>query len=86
MARLKLEGYRSAAEVEDLFANVLVDIAYVDEVTDNAIYVIGDVGSDDYLDPDTFKWASELIREVLATWHCDVSDLRISLENAPAGE
>ena len=41
-SRLKLTGYRSAEEVEVVFGSVLVDTAYVIEVTADAVYIVAD--------------------------------------------
>ena len=40
--RLKLNGYRSASEVDSVFASSMVDVAYVDEITDDGIIILAD--------------------------------------------
>ncbi len=56
---------------------MMVDVAYIDEVTEDAVYVIAD-GGDDYEDPDTFTWIREVIRDVMRDQK--IPNVRISLE------
>ena len=81
MARIKLVGSRDAKTIEDIFASSMVDVAYIDEVTPDTIYVIGDVGVDFEQSAD-FVWVKEIIETTLADY--DVRNIEITLE-VPVG-
>ena len=76
MTRIKIVGFGDAKAVEDIFGSSMVDVAYVDEVTSDAIYVVGDIGID-FERPGDFAWVKEVIETTLAQH--DVRDLGISL-------
>jgi hypothetical protein len=74
--RLRLAGYRSANEVEEIFASFLVDVAYVVGGTPDALHVVADdpawpADSEDY------NWLCEVIRETLATH--GIMDIELAL-------
>ena len=76
--RLKLTGYQSASQIDSIFASRMVDVAYVDEITDDGIYVIAD-NPDWPSDSRDFDWLCSAIRETLE--QCGVANVRI--ESAP---
>ena len=76
MARIKIVGFEDAKEIEDVFASCMVDVAYVDEVTTDAIYVTGDVGID-FEKREDFEWVKEVIEVTMA--HEGAEKLEISL-------
>jgi hypothetical protein len=76
MARIKIVGFNDANVIKDIFASSMVDVAYIDEVTPDAIYIIGDVGID-FQKPDDFEWIKEVIEDTLAQH--DLRNLRITL-------
>jgi hypothetical protein len=76
MARIKLVGFGDAKTIEDIFASSMVDVAYIDEVTPDAIYVIGDIGIN-FERPEDFVWVKEVIEATLAQYN--VRNLEITL-------
>jgi uncharacterized protein (DUF1697 family) len=64
--RLRLDGYADAAIVNDVFMSCMVDVAHIDEVTSEAIFVVPDsagcIGLDD---PKDVEWLSEVIIRTL---------------------
>lgn len=65
--RLKLTGHQSAEEVEEVFASSMVDVAYVVEVVDDAVFIVAD---DDAWPVDTadFEWLCGITRDILASY------------------
>jgi hypothetical protein len=76
MVRIKIVGFEDARTIEDVFASDMVDVAYVDQITPDAIYVIGDVGID-FERPEDFAWVKEAIEATLAQYN--VTNLGITL-------
>ena len=68
MARIKITGFNEAKVIEDVFASSMVDVAYIDEITTDAIYIVGDVGID-FEKPTDFKWIKEIIEDTLAQYN-----------------
>jgi hypothetical protein len=62
--RVKLTSYSDATEVEDLFASSLVDVAYVDDIGPDGIYISGD-DCIDLSSPKDYAWVTSLIEGVL---------------------
>lgn len=59
--RIKLTGFRDASVIDAIFASSMVDVAYIDEIVPDAIYVISE-------DPDNtadFTWLREIISQTL---------------------
>ena len=63
--RIRLTGYRSAEDVETVFAFSLVDVAYVIEATPEAVYIVADDPAWP-TDPKDYEWLCSVIRETLA--------------------
>jgi hypothetical protein len=78
MARMRIGGFRDASIIEDIFASSMVDVAYVDEVTPDAIYVIGDVWID-FDRPEDFAWVKDVIETTLEEY--GVRELEITVTN-----
>lgn len=76
MARIKITGFNEAKVIEDVFASSMVDVAYIDEITTGAIYIVGDVGID-FEKPADFQWIKEVIEDTFAQYN--VMKLEITL-------
>jgi len=66
---LRLDGYTDSAAVDDAFASSLVDVAYIDEITPEAIFVLPDqAGSIDLDNPKDVEWLTDVIVTTLAEY------------------
>jgi len=65
--KLMLTGHRSAEEVVDIFASAMVDVAGVDEVVGDTIFVAADDPSWP-VDAADFEWLCGVIRDTLASY------------------
>jgi hypothetical protein len=74
-SRLKLTGYQDAHQIDRIISSDLVDVVYVDEITQDAIYLIPD-GFDVV---EEFEWIEGVLRETFA--YRELEGLQISLEN-----
>jgi hypothetical protein len=61
--RLKVSGLANIAATANALES-LIDIAYVDEVSSEAVFLIGDVGTD-LNNPADLEWLENLIVEIL---------------------
>ena len=60
-SRIKLTGYRDAGEIDNLIASWLVDVAYVDRIEDDAIYLI----SDEPPESADYPWIADILSHTL---------------------
>lgn len=60
-SRIKLTGYRDAGGIDNLIASWLVDVAYVDRIEDDAIYLI----SDDPPESADYPWIADILSHTL---------------------
>ena len=61
-SRIKLTGFADASRIDELFGSLMVDVAYIDHITPDTIYVI----SDDPPATADYPWIADIIRHVLA--------------------
>ena len=62
--RIKLTGYADAGVVEHIFTSSLVDVAYLDEVAEDGIYVVAE-NQLDLGDPGNLEWITSVIQSTL---------------------
>ena len=60
-SRIKLTGYRDTDEIDNLIASWLVDVAYVDRIEDDAIYLI----SDEPPESADYHWIADILSHTL---------------------
>jgi hypothetical protein len=62
--RLKMTGYESASQIDSIFGSFMVDVAYIDEITDDCIFIYAD---DDIWPADQrdYEWLCSTITETL---------------------
>ena len=60
-SRIVLTGFTNADRIDGLFASRMVDVAYIDRMTPDAIYVI----SDDPPATADYPWIADIIQHVL---------------------
>jgi hypothetical protein len=65
--RLKLTGHSSADEVDAVFASSLVDVAYVIETTEAAVFVVADDPAWP-TDGADYEWLCSVIKDTLAEY------------------
>jgi hypothetical protein len=62
--RLKMIGHTSADAVEAIFASSMVDVAYVVETTNDALYIVADDPKWP-ANPAEYEWLCSVIQETL---------------------
>lgn len=73
-----MTGHTSTDAVEKLFASSLVDVAYVIETTNDAIYMVAD-DPEWPADADEYEWLCSIIKEALLDQ--GIGSIHLSLES-----
>ena len=76
MNRIKLSGYRNPNSIIELFASHFVDVAYVDEVLEDCVYLVADSPSG--FDREEFVWFKEVCELTFARY--GLAGITIELE------